>query len=42
MTGPEMTALADEPPVAPSCEAFDFDGDGDVDLVDFGGYQRIV
>jgi hypothetical protein len=23
------------------CEAFDFDGDGDVDLLDFGGFQRI-
>jgi len=24
------------------CEAFDFDGDGDVDLFDFGGFQGIV
>jgi hypothetical protein len=24
------------------CEGFDFDGDGDVDLLDFGGLQRIV
>jgi hypothetical protein len=24
------------------CEAFDFDDDGDVDLVDFSGFQRIV
>jgi hypothetical protein len=24
------------------CEGFDFDGDGDVDLLDFGGFQRTV
>jgi len=51
MTGPQGTALADPPvggPVAPGdpydvgCEAFDFDGDGDVDLVDFGGFQKVI
>jgi len=29
-------------PYEPGCEALDFDGDGDVDLLDFGGFQRIV
>jgi hypothetical protein len=41
MNGPQATALADEPPVAPSCEAFDFDGDRDVDLLDFAGFQDV-
>jgi hypothetical protein len=26
----------------PACTAFDFDGDGDVDLVDFSGFQKII
>jgi len=42
MNGPQATALADEPPVAPGCEAFDFDGDGDVDLADFAAFQRVL
>ncbi len=29
-------------PYEAGCEGFDFDGDGDVDLLDFGGFQRIV
>ncbi|MCH7526476.1 MAG: hypothetical protein IID39_03470 [Planctomycetes bacterium] len=28
----------DNPPYAPGCEAFDFDGDLDVDFADFGGF----
>jgi hypothetical protein len=36
MTGPEAG------PYAPGCEAFDFDVDTDVDLADFGGFQRAV
>ena len=35
MTGPENG------PFAEGCEAFDFDGDLDVDLEDFGGFQRV-
>ena len=35
MTGPHSG------PYEPGCEGFDFDGDGDVDLLDFGGFQRI-
>jgi hypothetical protein len=27
--------------IAPGCEVFDFNADGDVDLLDFGGFQRI-
>jgi len=40
MTGPSTadTAVA----LGPGCEAFDFDGDGDVDLVDFGGFQSTI
>jgi len=41
MTGPQATALADEPPVAPGCEAFDFNADGDVDLHDFYMLQQV-
>jgi len=40
MTGPQATALAGEPPVAPSCEAFDFDADVDTDLLDFASFQN--
>ncbi len=44
MTGPGTTALAGEPPVAPAatpgCEAFDFNADGAVDLLDFSLWQR--
>ena len=40
MTGPSTADTA--VPHAPGCEGFDFDGDGDVDLLDFGGFQRIV
>ena len=29
-------------PYEGGCEGFDFDGDGDVDLLDFGGFQTIV
>ena len=38
MTGPSTadTAVPHDP-----CVAFDFDGDGDVDLLDFGGFQAI-
>ena len=36
MTGPHSG------PYEVGCEGFDFDGDGDVDLLDFGGFQRIV
>jgi len=36
MTGPHGG------PYEAGCEGFDFDGDGDVDLLDFGGFQRIV
>ena len=35
MTGP------DAGPYAPGCEAFDFEFDGDVDLSDFAGFQRV-
>jgi len=29
------------PPYTPPCAAFDFDADGDVDLKDFYGLQRV-
>ena len=29
-------------PYAPGCESFDFDGDGDVDLLDFAAFQRVL
>jgi hypothetical protein len=36
MTGPHSG------PYEAGCVVFDFDGDGDVDLLDFGGFQRII
>jgi hypothetical protein len=41
VTGPTEGGSAD-PPYPIGCEAFDFDGDGDVDLLDFSGFQRII
>ena len=31
-----------DPPYPFGCEAFDFDGDGDVDLLDFAAFQRVL
>ena len=40
MTGPSTADTA--VPHAPGCEAFDFDGNGDVDLLDFSAFQRVL
>ena len=40
MLGPSTADTA--VPHAPGCEAFDFDADGDVDLLDFAAFQRVL
>jgi len=42
MTAPVVQSAIDNRQLAIGCTPFDFDGDGDVDLLDFGGFQRIV
>ena len=39
MTGPSTADTA--VPHPPGCEAFDFNADGDVDLLDFDAFQLI-
>ncbi len=40
-SGPYESAPSTRSGATPTCESFDFDGDGDVDLGDFQGWQRL-
>ncbi|MDO8629892.1 MAG: right-handed parallel beta-helix repeat-containing protein, partial [Phycisphaerales bacterium] len=41
LTAPAVQSAIDNRQLAIGCEPFDFDGDGDVDLRDFAGFQRV-